>query len=64
MKKLVAVALFFGCAGWVVACGGGQKPPTKDPAVEVQQLMKLFDEARTGEFVKTLGGSSIEKLEV
>ena len=47
MKKLVAVALFFGCAGWVVACGGGQKPPTKDPAVEVQQLMKLFDEART-----------------
>lgn len=46
MKKLVAAALCVGTVG-IMACGGGQKPPTKDPMVEVQQLMTLFDEART-----------------
>ena len=45
MKKLVAAALCLGAVG-IMACGGGQKPPTKDPALEVQQLMTLFDEAR------------------
>ena len=46
MNKLLATALCFVCAGWIIGCGGSQKPPTKDPAKEIQQLIKLYQEAK------------------
>lgn len=30
----------------IVACGGSQKPSPQDPKAEVQQLIRLYEEAR------------------
>lgn len=46
MKRLVAAAICIVCVGWLIGCGGKQKAPTKDPAEEVQQLIKLYQEAK------------------
>ncbi len=46
MKKLLALSICVVCAGWVIGCGGKQSPPAKDPDQEIQQLIKLYNEAR------------------